>query len=93
VEEKLLWKIIQMSRFDKAETAGLEMTTQRPRIRLNSSSKNSSSLFNTSSIMIDNENIDSDSISQNYYKTRIKSLITNSNATKYRLVVVVIVVF
>lgn len=86
VEEKLLWKIIQMSRFDKTEATAPEIHSQRPRIRLNSSSKSNNSsklLFNTSSILIDNENIDSDSISQNYYKTRINSLITNSNATKY----------
>lgn len=82
VEEKLLWKIIQMMRFDKSDASGYEIHSQTPRIKIKTRTK-SGSFYNSNNLAIDNEHVDSDSISLNYYKTRINSLITNSKATKY----------
>ncbi len=74
VEEKLLWKIIQMWRFDKNDSNNPAIHSQKPRIKLRTLSK--SGITNDSCLS-------SDSVSQNYYKTRINSLITTSKATKY----------
>lgn len=83
VEEKLLWKIIQMCRFDKTESTWNEIHSQKPRMRIKKRtiSQSGGVLFNKS--LVDND-FDSDSISLNYYKTRINSLISNSKAVKYR---------
>ena len=85
VEEKLLWKIIQMCRFDKTESTVNEIHSQKPRMRIKKRtiSQSSGVFFNKS--QFENEHFDSDSISLNYYKTRINSLISNSKAVKYRL--------
>ena len=78
VEEKLLWKIIQMAGFDK-------INEQSPELNAASNSKQIKKSPNDKSnkTQYESDSIDSDSISLNYYKSRINSLISNSKAIKF----------
>jgi vacuolar protein sorting-associated protein 13D len=81
VEEKLLWKIIQMLGFDK-----IDHSTFDPNISTNknmSKTSSSSLSFKPNKSFSENDLIDSDPISLNYYKSRINSLIATSKAMKF----------
>ena len=74
-----------MCKYESNETAAHEIHSEKPRINFKKMrTKSGSSFFNSSNTLLDNDHLNSDSISKNYYKTRISSLITNSKAIRYK---------
>lgn len=76
VEEKLLWKLIQMFGVDKLNSSTSDLYT-------NNSNQVSKTTSNHLENKLDNDSIDSDLISLNYYKNRINSLISYAKAIKF----------